>query len=85
MYLCMYVYMYVCTYVCMYVCMYIPMYVCTYVCMFVCMFVCPVLQLEFKGGELGTAGMMGNNLVLTRMFLVDTSIVINGRNPFLNL
>ena len=59
------------------------MYVYTYVCMYV--FVCPVLQLDFKGGVLGIAGMMGNNLVLTHMILVDTSIVINGRNPFLNL
>ena len=56
-----------------------------YVCM-LCMYVnLPMLQLEFKGGVLGIAGMMGNNLVLTHMFLVDTSIIINGRNPFLNL
>ena len=46
-----------------------------YVCMYVCM---SVLQLEFKG-------MMGNNLVLTHMFLVDFSILINGRSPFPNL
>ena len=58
--------------------MYIPMYVCVYVNL-------PMLQLEFKGGVLGIAGMMGNNLVLTHMFLVDTSIIINGRNPLLNL
>ena len=43
-----------------------------YVCMYVVHLL--VLQLEFKGGVLGTAGMMGNNLVLTHMFLVDSSI-----------
>ena len=63
------------------------MYVCTYVCMYVSMYYVnlPVLQLEFKGGVLGIEGMMGNNLVLTHMFLVDTSIIINGRSPFPNL
>ena len=30
-------------------------------------------------------GIMGNNLVLTHMFLVDFSILINGRSPFPNL
>ena len=54
--------------------------------MYVCMYVhLLVLQLEFKGGMLGIAVMMGNNLVLTHMFLVDSSILINGRSPFLNL
>ena len=53
--------------------MYVPMYVGMYVNL-------PVLQLEFKG-----RGARGNNLVLTHMFLVDTSIIINGRSPFPNL
>ena len=77
-----------------------PVYVCMYVCMCVYACVCgsvtksmqlsyninhlPVLQLEFTGGVLGIAGMMGNNSVLTHMFLLDSSIIINGRNPFPN-
>ena len=53
-----------------------PVYVCMYVCMYVCK---SVLQLEFKGRH------DGQQFSLNPYFLVDSSILINGRSPFPNL
>ena len=72
--------------------------VCVYVCMCVCekkhsitiqykspVYVCMYVGAPARVQGQAQMGMMGNNLVLTHMFLVDFSILINGRSPFPNL
>ena len=52
-----------------------------YVCMYVCTFTDAPARVQ---GQAQKMSMMGNNLVLTHMFLVDSSILINGTSPFPN-
>ena len=53
--------------------------------MYVCLYVCTFTNAPARVYGQAQMGMMGNNLVKTHMFLVDSSILINGTSPFPNL